>query len=158
MTLSVSSFTLDTTVSFELYPYPILGAQINKVKVTDILSYNTARLYRNDLQALHQQVYPYIPSSNGVPNDPTQYKYIKCTLPDGTETVYGIPWIIDGTVQIYNGTSMQITLDNLTADQQNQVIAILSAAGFTATNVTYPTGGVSGSSGASSGASGASGS
>jgi len=51
---------------------------------------------------------------------------------------------------------MQITLDNLTADQQNQVLDILRAAGFTATNVTYPTGaaGDGGSSDSGSGSSG----
>jgi hypothetical protein len=158
MTLSVSSFTLDTTISFNLYPAAILGALVSKVKVVGILSYDTARLYRNDLQALHQAIYGYLPQNAGIPNDPTQYKYILVVQADGTSTVYGIPWIIDDTVQIYNGTSMQLTLDNLTSDQQNTVIRILSAAGFTATNVTYPSSsngaGTSSGSGTSSGASG----
>lgn len=157
--LTSSSFTLDSTISFQTYAGPILGALISNVKVTDILSYETARLYRNDLLAVHQQVYGYIPVANGVPNDPTKYKYIKVINPDGSVSVYGIPWIVDGTVEIYAGQSMQITLDNLTPDQQNMVLRILAAAGFTATNVTYPStatgaGTSTGSSGSASGASG----
>lgn len=151
--LTPEAFSLNSTITFNLYPASLLGAEISNVKVTAILDYDTARLYRNDLMALHQQVYPYLPS--GTPNDPTQYWYIKIIQANGVPTVYGIPWIIDGTVQVFNGTSMQLTLDNLTPAQENQVLRILSAAGFTAINVSYPsTASVAGTSGGSASGSG----
>jgi hypothetical protein len=155
--LTPDSFTLNSTITFDLYPAALLGNQINNVKVTAILDFATAQLYRNDLMALHQQVYPYLPQ--GTPNDPTQYWYIKVITPSGQPAVYGIPWIIDNTVQIYNGTSMQLTIDNVTPAQQNMIKKILSAAGFTAVNVTLVStstqaGESSSGSGSSSGATG----
>lgn len=147
--LTPADFQLDTVISFNLYPAAILGASVSRVKVTDILSYDTARMYVNDLQAIHASIFPYLPV--GTPNDPTKYKYIKVVLPDGTAYAYGIPWIVDNSVSVYSGTSMQLTIDDVSPEDQSEILAILSAAGFTSIKTDFLT--TAGTSGASSGAS-----
>lgn len=135
--LTPQNFTIGEVVSFNFYPASILGTGYKNAKVLAIIDMGTAIILGYDPAALHANVYPTLPA--GVPNDPSEYSYLKLLLANGQTTVVGISWIIDNSLTVVSVSSIQFTVNGVSPSDQNTIIQALAAAGFTAVNMTVVT-------------------
>lgn len=131
--LTPQDFTIGEVISFNFYPAAILGTGYQNAKVLAILDMGTVVVLGFDPAALHANVYATLPA--GVPNDPSQYQYLKLLLANGQTTVVGIPWIIDSSLTVASVSSIQFTVTNVSPSDQNTIIQALAAAGFKAVNM-----------------------
>lgn len=115
-------------VSFTVYPSTIIGTKYKDVKVLSILDYTTAKAFA-DVDALHRNVYPTLP--NTVPNNPSQYYYARLEFVNGTTDIVGLPWIEAGSVVVKSAQSLQLSFKNISPVDQNRLIQVIQANGFT---------------------------
>lgn len=120
------------TLSFDVYPGTVIGSTFSNVKVLAILDRDTANIWI-DTAAMHVNVYPMLP--NGVPDDPSQYQYVKLQHPNGKISVVGIPWINESTIQVIEVGTLVITVDNVGVDDRERIINALNANGYRAARV-----------------------
>lgn len=132
--LSTTAIPINAIVSFELYASSVLGTGYQGAKILAILDADSAFAYI-DPPAMHANVYPSLPA--GVPDAYDGYSYLKLKLASGQVTAIGIPWIKDDTFTVSTTRKMQITIDNVSPDNQNKVLLALSAAGFSVDGVKY---------------------
>ena len=83
---SVIFNTKTTVIKTSFYGVEVLG-----VVGADIA--NTIK----DVKSLHLQVKPYIP---GIPTSYTDYNYVIVKLANGQKEVVGLPWIVEGSIQL----------------------------------------------------------
>lgn len=120
--------TRGDTVTFTVYPTAILGTKYTSVKVLSILDYETAKSFV-DVDALHRNIYPTLP--NGlVPNDPSQYDYVKLRFSNGASDIIGLPWINASTIVVSSSQNIQLTFTNLSPVDQNRLKQVVQANGF----------------------------
>lgn len=115
--------------SFEVYPVSVLGNNFQDVRLEGIISAQTAAAYGIDIQALHANVFPTLPSGT-VPNDPFQYNYIRVRFPSGEYTVLGIPWIRSDTIVISTGGKVTMVFQDKTPTDIDNMLLALSANGY----------------------------
>jgi hypothetical protein len=127
MTVSLSFSLIGKTVNFSTNASPILGVEVRNAKVLGILDPGSAKAY-DDIVAKHIQVYPYLPE--GTPDSPYDYPYVKLAMADGTEKVFGLPWIQEGTIQIVDTTTLVVVLKNRGQSDINLLRQSLLANGF----------------------------
>jgi hypothetical protein len=135
--LTPADFTLGEFISFNFYPANILGTGYTNAKVLAIIDMGTAIVLGFDPAAMHASVYSTLPQ--GVPNDPSQYSYLKLLLANGQTTVVGIPWIIDSSLQAASTSSIVFTVNNVSPSDQNKIIQALAANGYTAVSMKFVT-------------------
>lgn len=124
---TLTNLPIGSSVSFDVYPTPILGTAFRYAKVLAHLDADTARFWI-DPEALHTEVYPYLP--DGVPDDATGYSYVKLKLTNGTVTVVGVPWIKSETIQVTSETTIVITVDQVGPEDRDNIVKALSANGY----------------------------
>lgn len=124
----------NSTVSFEVYPFQILGDGFNNAKVLAIVDAETAQ-YWIDPVSMHAAVFPTLPQ--GTVNKHDGYMYVKLRLSNGQTTAIGLPWIRSESLRIINTRKLQLTIDNVTAEDEPRVLRALSANGFTAVDVRH---------------------
>lgn len=132
--LNPQTLTLNSVVSFDLYPSQLLGTGYKNVKLLAILDADTARSWIDPV-AMHANVYPTLPPST--PNKFNGYPYLKLKLPDGSITAIGLPWIRDETFQVATTRSMRLLIEAVSPEDQNKVLLALSSNGFNAVDVSY---------------------
>lgn len=120
--------TRGDVVSFTVYPIAILGTKYISVKVLSILDYETAKSFV-DVDALHRNVYPTLPIGV-VPNDPSQYDYVKVRFSSGNYDIIGLPWINAATIVVSSSQTIQLTFINISPTDQNRLRQIVQANGF----------------------------
>lgn len=123
----------NSTVSFDVYPSSIIGAQFRDVKVTGFLDRDTAAFWI-DPESMHINVYPTLPS--GVPDDPSQYTYVKLKHPNGNISVIGLPWIREDTIQTTERGRLKIEVEDVGPRDQETIRKALAANGYRAAKVT----------------------
>lgn len=133
--LAIADIPLNSTVSFDLHPAAILGASYKRAKILAIVDADSTPYFGLDAAAMHANVYPTLPG--GVPNDHRAYMYLKLKLASGQITCVGIPWIVDASMVVETTRKIQITVDNVTPEQQNLIVQALSANGFGAVSIKY---------------------
>lgn len=115
------------TINFRTNAVPILGAEIRNAKVLGFLDPASAKFY-GDILAKHISVYPYLPE--GTADDPYSYSYLKVALSNGTETVYGIPWVDQSSIAIVETTDIAVRIKNRGQVDLELVRTALLANGF----------------------------
>lgn len=127
MALDLSQIHIDTTVSFDLYPAHFLGTSIKNAKVLGLVTAAMAMKMGFDAPAVHAAVYPTLPS--GTPNGYDKYQYVVLKLTNGDSTYIGVPWIKEATYVEEVIRNITIVIENVTPDQQNRIVAAISAVG-----------------------------
>lgn len=133
MSASVYDFLVfNNNLSFELYPSNIIGTKFENVIVLGLLDIDTAKGFIDPV-AMHVNVYPTLPP--GVPDNPSQYQYLKVRHANGSISVIGIPWIKEDTLLINNKGTLTLVIDHVTPIDRERIIRALSANGYKASKV-----------------------
>lgn len=122
------NFALRQTYSFDVHPVGVLGNGFKNVVALAVMDPATA-LKEIDIYALHAQVYPSLPA--GSPKRPTDYDYVKFRMPNGEETVLGMPWIKEDTITQITTSVIKVTLGGVTPADVTKVRNALVQNGFT---------------------------
>lgn len=131
----MSLLTLRKTYDFGVYGSTVLGNNYKHVTVLAYLDYESAIQFGQDIRALHQQLYAYLPT--GTPNDPTQYNYYKLKTLNGSTIVLGELWISPGTVtEVASGPAM-VKIPDVTAADFVKIRNALSSNGFKVSEINF---------------------
>lgn len=132
--LTQSDIEIFSTVSFEVYPAQLLGTGFTNAKVLAIVDADTARAWIDPV-AQHAAVFPTLPA--GTINRYDAYLYLKLRLANGQLTALGLPWIRKETYTVNANRTIQLTIENVTPDDEPKIRRALSANGYTAVGVRY---------------------
>ena len=124
---------IGNVVTFEVHPSAIIGGRFKTVKVVTRRAMNFARLFGIDPVAMHNNVFPLLPST--VENDPDSYQYVAVKHPNGTVSVLGVPWINENTIQISQRGTLEVIVEDVSVIERERVIQALSSVGITPTKV-----------------------
>lgn len=129
---NVTQFVVNGKYNFEVFPAALLGNDFKNVVVLGIVHPAIAQNFL-DIEAMHVQVYPYLPT--GTPNDARGYDYIMIRTISGTTTVLGMPWINADTITNVEAGTMVVELVNVTSQDIQRVSDALIANGFNQFNI-----------------------
>lgn len=118
---------VNSKYSFDVYPSTIIGSDFKSVTVVGIVTPHIARTYV-DLEALHVQVFPYLPA--GTPNSATGYDYAIIKTTSGKTTVIGLPWIKSDTIVLVESGTIYVEVGDVTSDDLEKISNALVANGF----------------------------
>lgn len=121
------SFQNRKVYSFDVHPSAILGTGFKNVTVQAVLDYNSA-LNFGDIDALHANVYRYLPS--GTPNRPQDFDYLLIRTDSGTTTVIGVPWIVEETIELVESLTMSVVIEGVGSADIERVRACLTQNGY----------------------------
>lgn len=127
MTINSTSFQTRKVYSFDVHPSAILGTAFKNVTVQAVLDYQSALSF-SDLEALHVNVYPHLPA--GTPNRPQDFDYLLLRTEGGDQTIIGIPWIVDETLELVESLKMNVVIDGVGSADIERVRACLSQNGY----------------------------
>lgn len=127
--LILGKFTLDSTITFQVYPASIYGDIFRNATPTDLVSANTASRWGIDPEAEHAKVYPLLPSGT-VPDDARAYKWLVLKLEDDTERVIGLPWIKVDSIVVVDTVNAKVTVPAIGSGDVEKIRLALSSAGF----------------------------
>lgn len=122
-----SLFTVNSKYNFEVFPVQILGVDFKNVVVLGVITADIAQNFL-DIDAVHVQVYPYLPQ--GTPNDPRSYDYVMIKSLSGEKTVLGIPWINADTIINVESGIIAVQISNVNSQDIQRVSDALIANGF----------------------------
>lgn len=125
--MAIATLNLRGTYNFDVYPAAIIPSTFKNAKVLAIMDRDSANR-EIDTQALHVQVYPYLPV--GTPNDPDAYDYVKLLLTSGNTTVLGLAWINADTVELVESRTMMVKIANTKSSDVARVRAALLQLGL----------------------------
>jgi hypothetical protein len=120
-------FEIKGVYNFDVYPTVILGDDFNNVTILAILDYETA-LQTADIPAIHTNVFPYLPT--GIPDDPSQYDYVRIRTASGAATILGIPWINLDTLELVESRRMTVKIEGVNSSDVERVRIALVQNGF----------------------------
>lgn len=131
------AFKIREIYSFDVYPAARLGNGFKNVTVLAVMDQESANQLI-DTQALHVDVYPYLPS--GTPNNPASYNYLKIRTANGETTVLGVPWINEASIIHIDTTEITVKIGNVVASDAVAIKEALQQNGFTALTITIGNG------------------
>lgn len=114
-------------LSFEVYPASIIGTRFQDVKVMGLLDKDTANFWI-DADALHINVFPTLP--DGVPDDPSEYQFVKLKHLNGAVSVIGVPWIRTDSVLVSTRGQLTLTVDDVTPIDMDRIVKAINANGY----------------------------
>jgi hypothetical protein len=118
------NYQLGQVLSFDVYPAVVLGNNFENATVLGLLDPGSANQVI-DIVSNHAAVYPYLPA--GVPNDPTQYNYVKIRTQSGKITALGMPWINESTITATTNQVITAVIQGVTtSDIQGVQNALIS--------------------------------
>lgn len=120
------SVKLNDLITFRTYSDNIFGVSFTNVRIVAVYDADTAMAFV-DIYSRHQSIYPFIPSSNGIANDPKLYSYVKVLLPNGEHEILGLPWIDETTVVKVDNRTLQLKFSFETNEQQENLFKVLTA-------------------------------
>ncbi len=121
------NFQLKQVYSFSVHPVAVLGNNFNNVTIVGLMDQDQANK-EIDTQALHVQVYPYLPT--GTPNRPDGYDYVKIKFPSGDTSILGLAWIKEDTVTKIVSSTINVKLGNVSPADVTRVRNALVQNGF----------------------------
>ena len=122
-----TNFQLGSVYSFDMWPVALLGANFKNATVTGILDEKSARRFISTRE-LHANIFPTLPV--GTPNNPAAYNYLQITTQQGVDTVIGIAWIKDASVQLILSTTYKVLVGDITASDLPRLRNALLQSGF----------------------------
>jgi len=131
------AFEIREIYSFDVYPAGVLGNGFQNVTVLAVMDQESANQII-DTQAVHVDVYPYLPA--GTPNNPSAYNYLKIRTANGETTVLGVPWINEESIVHVDSTEITVKIGNVVASDVAAIRAALQQNGFTALDITVGAG------------------
>lgn len=131
----LGKFTLNSRVSFQVYPSALYGDIFKNCVPTDQISAASGVKFGVDPEAEHAKVYPFLPS--GTKDDARSYSWLVLTLEDGQQRVIGLPWIKVDTIVSVTVTNAVATIPGIGSGDVEKIRLALSGAGFQ--NVTIAT-------------------
>jgi hypothetical protein len=123
-----TQFVMGNTYTFNTFATAIIGIQTN-VTILGIVDHETANIF-NDVVQLHSNVYPSLPQGT-VEDDFRKYNYLLFKTSNGTKVAYGLPWIVEESVEEVGFKTAHITIPGVTADDVELMRKSLIAIGKT---------------------------
>ena len=127
--MSDLNLQIRSVYNFEVYPVPILGNNFKGVTVLALMDRETAAK-EMDPQAMHINVYPYLPA--GTPNDPNGYDYVKIKTTANIVTILGLAWIKPESVQLVSSQTVTVKIGNVSANDIPRIRNALVQNGYNA--------------------------
>ncbi len=121
--------------SFEVYATAILGNGFKDVVLEAIFGSRQALQLGEDIVSLHRNVYTSLPP--GVPNDPTQYSYIRVQMPSGDLQTIGIPWIRPDSIILASSAKLTLSFLDTSPIDRDRIMQALSAINKPPSTVIY---------------------
>jgi hypothetical protein len=121
---------INKTYNFSLYAPSVLGASYRNAKLIGILDYTSALKLKN-VEQLHRQVYPYLPT--GVINNPKSYTYYHFRYEQSGsyyDLVIANPWFVESSVTEVNSLNLSISINNVSLDDVEVVRSQLRLLGY----------------------------
>lgn len=129
-------YQLGQLLSFDTYAAPALGNNFENVTVLSLLDPQSAAQLV-DIVGMHAAVYPYLQQAGqNVPNDPTQYNWIKIRTQSGQISAIGMPWVNESTITATTNQVITAVISGVTAADVTGVQNALISNGYTQINVT----------------------
>ena len=125
--MATYDFQTRIVYSFNVYPSPILGNGYKNVTVLAILDYSTAIGFA-DIEAVHENVFKYLPA--GTPNRPQDFDYLLIRTESGVNTVVGIPWIVEESIQLIESLKINVVIEGASTSDVERLRGCLSQNGF----------------------------
>lgn len=133
--LILGKFTLDSTISFQVYPSSLYGDVFKNCVPTDLVSASVAAKLGIDPEAEHAKVYNYLPSGT-VSDDARSYKWLVLTLEDGTTRIIGLPWIKVDTITVVTTVNATVVIPGIGSGDITKINLALVSAGFSNFTIT----------------------
>lgn len=127
--LILGKFTLNSTITFQVYPSALYGDVFRNAVPTDVVSARGASKFGIDPEAEHAKVYPLLPSGT-VEDNARSYNWLVLTLEDGTERVIGLPWIKADTIVVVNTVNATVLIPGIGTGDIEKIRLAISGAGF----------------------------
>ncbi len=122
-----TSLVINGKYNFEVFPSLLLGNNFKNVTILGIIHPSIAQNFL-DLEAIHAQVYAYLPE--GTPDNARGYDYVMIKSLSGDTTVLGMPWINQETIVNVESGTMIVEILNVTSQDIQRVSDALAANGF----------------------------
>lgn len=123
---TLANVNIDQRFSFEVLA-PVLGNNFKDVVLECQLNASTARALGFDIRAMHQNVYPAVIAAGvSMPNDPTQYNYIRVRFPNGEVATIGVPWIRPGSITVSDGKTLVLTWQDIDDTTRQRILLACS--------------------------------
>lgn len=111
---------------------PALFGTFEGVTANGIVDHRMANNYI-DTAAYHANIYGALPPGEVV-NDHTKYSYLVVTLPNGTQTALGLPWIVEDSVIVRGRDIWTFDVVDVTETDIAEIARLLRARGYTIAN------------------------
>lgn len=121
-------FEVGKAYSFSVHPSNIIENVFDHVVCTATFDSKVASLFI-DIDAMHAQVYSYIPS--GIVDNASLYPYAQFRLQDGSSVVLGIPWINTDTIEVSEAQMFVVYVRGESLSRLDDLRASLTENGFT---------------------------
>jgi hypothetical protein len=132
---TISDLQVNQKISFEVYPSAQLGNVFKNVTYCGEFDAQLAQTLGEAIYPAHANVYPSLPA--GVPNDPTQYSWIRIKFDSGEYAVIGSPWIRAGTIVISEGSTATLIFQNIDQRRLDRILLAIKANNETPDSVTF---------------------
>ncbi len=131
----LNKMDIGDTVTFDVYPAPILGTQFKNCTNLAILDYDTVKLMNIDPDAMHAKVVGYLPAAQkqGSWAKASGYPWIRIRLANGTITAIGQTWINADTIVINDSLTITLVLTDANQTDIDKLSVMMSANGYDAT-------------------------
>lgn len=123
--LLVSGAVVDFTVAA---PEILTQGWLN-VTINSVMDMSTAQDLGLDVMSMHNNIYPTI-KDKGVPNDPSQYQYVRVTKPSGAVMVLGIPWINEASIKLVERHNIVVRISDVGPNDVQRIKAALESNGY----------------------------
>lgn len=121
-------FKIKSTYSFEVYPDTVIGNNYTNVTVLGIVDYQTALSMGVDIDAIHVNVFPLLPQ--GLPDDPQATEYLKIRTSSNIETVIGLNWIRENTIEEVESLRAVVTVEGVTSLDLPKILLAIQQNGY----------------------------
>lgn len=130
------NYQLGQVLSFDTNAAAVLGQSFANVTVLSLMDPQSANNVI-DIVGMHRAVYPYLLQAGlNVPDDPTQYNYLKVRTQSGKVTCLGMPWINESTIQATTNQVITAVISGVTSQDVQGVQNALIANGYNQFKVT----------------------
>ena len=126
-------FQIKGVYTFDVYPTSIIGTSFQNVTILAMMDFESALTFA-DINALHINVYPHLPS--GTPDDPTSTDYLLIRTSSGISSIIGLSWINLDTVETVESRRATAVIENVTSADVTRIRDALVMNGFNDISIT----------------------
>jgi hypothetical protein len=135
---NIANVEAGARISFEVIPDAYLSNNFTNVVLEMVATPRIAQALGLDIAVAHRNVYPsLIAAGVSVPNDPTQYNYVRVTFDGGESVILGVPWIRDGSLVIAAGKKLSLVFDDLDDLRRQRILLAVAAVNEKPSSVTW---------------------